>query len=104
MTAPLTPKVIAILRKYMREPLAPVTNATVLRALDIDDLDLPMIFLDIEDVYDVQVSLADEINHALTVGGLIRSVTGGIAAKKSARAQPIIRRPKRSWVSTGAER
>lgn len=104
MTAPLTPKVIGILRKYMREPLAPVTNATVLHALDIDDLDLPMIFLDIEDVYDVQISHDDQANHALTVGSLIRFVTSGIEAKKIARAQPVIRRPKRSWVSTGAER
>ncbi len=100
----LTPKVIAILRNYMREPLAPVTNATELRALDIDDLDLPMIFLDIEDAYDVQVSHADEANHALTVGDLIRSVASCNEAKRQARAAPNIRRPKRNWMSTGADR
>ena len=100
----LTPKVIPILRKYMREPSAPVTNATKLRALDIDYLDLPMIYLDIEDVYDVQVANADAAGTSLTVGGLIRCVADTVAAERKARAQPIIHRPKRSWVSTGAER
>lgn len=103
MTA-LTPKVIPILRKYMREPFAPVTNATALRALDIDELDLPMIFLDIEDAYDVQVSPVDEANHALTVGGVIRCVAECVEAKRTARAQQAPRRPKRNWMSTGADR
>lgn len=98
----LTPKVIPILRKYMREPSASVTNATALRALDIDDLDLPMILLDIEDTYDVQVSCADATSESLTIGGLIRSVAHSIEDKKLARIQPVIRRPKRSWVSTAA--
>lgn len=100
----LTPKVIPILRNYMREPMAPVTHTTELRALDIDDLDLPMIFLDIEDAYDVQVPHVDEANSALTVGGLIRSVASCIEAKRTARAQPVSRRPKRNWMSTGADR
>lgn len=100
----LTPKVIPILRKYMREPFAPVTNAMALRALDIDDLDLPMILLDIEETYDVQVSYAYATSESLTIGRLIRSVAHSVEAKKIARAQPVVRRPKRSWVSTGAER
>lgn len=100
----LTPKVIPILRKYMREPAAPVTNRTELRALDIDELDLPMIMIDIEDTYDVEVSSAAAINEALTIGRLIRTVASKVEAKRKARAAPVIRRPKRSWVSTGAER
>lgn len=100
----LTPKVIPILRKYMREPSASVTNKTALRALDIDELDLPMILLDIEDTYDVEVPRADATSDSLTIGRLIRSVAKSIEAKKIARAQPVMRRAKRSWVSTGAER
>lgn len=100
----LTPKVIPILRKYMREPSASVTNKTALRTLDIDDLDLPMILLDIEDTYDVQVSYADATSESLTIGRLIRTVAHSIEAKKVARTQPVMRRPKRSWVSTAADR
>lgn len=98
----LTPKVIPILRKYMREPSAPVTNTTELRALDIDELDLPMIMIDIEDTYDVQVPRAT--SEALTIGRLIRTVAKSVEAKRKARSEPVMRRPKRSWVSTGAER
>ena len=69
----LTPRVIGILGKYMRDPTAPVENSTTLRELEIDSLDLPMIFLDVEDVFDVQVGYGDEIEEFPTVDSLVRA-------------------------------
>ena len=51
----LTTGSIAILRKYMRDPAASVGSTTTLDELGIDDLDLPMICLDLEDAYGMQI-------------------------------------------------
>lgn len=98
----LSSKIIAILQKYMRDPAALVGNATTFSDLGIDLLDLPMIFLDGEEVFDITIRSDDEIDDPITVGGLIACVAARLEAKAS--RSPRAPRPKRSWTSTGSER
>ena len=95
----LTSGTIAILRKYMRDPVASVGQSTTLGELGIDDLDLPMIFLDLEDAYGMQFAIEDDVK---TVGDLVACVVASLAAKK----MPRPRRPRSrgGWMSTGVER
>ena len=95
----LTSGLIAILRKYMRDPAASVGLSTTLGELGIDDLDLPMICLDLEDAYGMQIAIEDAPE---SVSDLVACVVAGLAAK----TLPRPRRPRSrgSWMSTGAER
>ncbi len=97
-----TPRILTILQKYMRDPAARVGNSTTLVELEIDLLDLPMIFLDAEETFDVTIRCGDEIDDPVTVGGLIACVAARLEAKAS--QLPRAPRPKRTWMSTGAER
>ena len=98
----LTSGLISILRKYMRDPGVGVGHATVLADLAIDELDLPMICLDVEDVFDVQIGHGDELKELATVDDLVARVASCLAAK----ALPRVRIPRRkgNWLSTGVER
>jgi hypothetical protein len=98
----LTPKIMAILRKYMTNFAGHVADTTTFGELEIDELDLPMIYLDIEEIFDVTIRCNDEIGDPITIGGIVARVTTGLEAKAS--PAPRAPRPKRSWVSTGAER
>jgi acyl carrier protein len=97
----LTPRIVAILQKYMGNPRARVENSTIFADLEIDGLDLPMIFLDVEDDFDVQIEYNDEIDVSSTVGSLMALVESRLEAKT--RPRTPIQRPKRTWMSTGAE-
>lgn len=101
---PLQPKVIEILNKYVAAPAQDIDTSAPLSDLDIDCLDIPMIFLDIEDAFNVQILGSDETDPSLTVDGLIACVAARLDAKHRAANRPVIRRPKRTWVSTGADR
>lgn len=98
----LTTGLISILRKYMRDPGAGVGNATVLADLAIDDLDLPMICLDLEDAYGVHICQGDEPGALETVGDLSARLVAHLAAKQLPRLRRP--RPRSGWMSTGAER
>jgi acyl carrier protein len=95
----LTSGSIAILRKYMRDAATGVGSSTTLSELGIDNLDLPMVCLDLEDAYGVQIALEDDPE---TVGDLVARVVAGLALK----TLPRPRRPRRrgSWMSTGIDR
>ena len=95
-----TTKVTGILSKYMRDPVAAIESATTLDELEIDRLDLHMIFLDIEDTFDVHIGYEDEIEFFTSVGTLVACVTSHLEAK----SKPRLRAPriKRSWLSTTA--
>lgn len=99
----LTSKIIAILQKYMSSPTAHIGAHTKLSELEIDLLDLPMIFLDVEDVFDVQIDYHDEIEDLATIGCLVARVESGLKAKAM---RPHMRRsvPRKrgNWMSTGA--
>lgn len=98
----LIPGLIPVLRKYMREPTARVGRSTTLKELEIDLLDLPMIYLDVEDAFNVQMGHGDELEEFATVQDLVACVASRLAAK--AMPQTRIPRRKGNWISTGAER
>jgi hypothetical protein len=98
----LTPRVFAILRKYMRDPNAAVAGPMGLTELEIDLLDLPLIYLDLEDAFDVDVGQGDGLEQPATVDDLIARVAARLAAR--AMPRPRLARRKSSWMSTGAER
>jgi acyl carrier protein len=95
----LTSGSIAILRRYMRDPAASVGQSTTLSELGIDDLDLPMICLDLEDAYGMQIAIEDDLE---TVGDLLACLVASLAVKK----MPRPRRPRSpgGWMSTGIDR
>jgi acyl carrier protein len=99
----LTPTIISILQKYIGNPTARVGSRTTLGELEIDRLDLPMIFLDVEDIFEVQIDYHDEIEGMATIGCLVSCVESGVEAKA---LQPHSRRPvprrRGNWMSTGA--
>jgi acyl carrier protein len=99
----LTPRIITILRKYMSNSTARVGSRTRLSELEIDRLDLPMIFLDVEEVFDVQFDFQDEIEDLATIRCIVSCMASGLEAKAlqqhSLRSLPRIRG---NWMSTGA--
>ncbi len=99
----LTPRTIAILRRYAHDAAASIADATTLAALEIDRLDLPMIVLDIEDAFNIHVQYDDDIGDCATVGDLVALVVQRIEARRSEqRALAATPRIKRSWISTEA--
>jgi hypothetical protein len=98
----LTSGLITVLRKYMRDPGAPVGRATRLADLAIDELDLPMVCLDIEDAYGVQIAQGEELGELEMVGDLSARLVASLAAKRLPRMRRP--RPRAGWMSTGAER
>jgi hypothetical protein len=96
----MTPRVIAILRNYMRDPTVGVAGSMALNDLAIDLLDLPLIYLDLEDAFDVDIDRADELEQSATVDVVVARVAARLAAKALPR-QRIARR-KGGWMSTGA--
>lgn len=97
----LTPRIIAILRKYMHDPSTVVGNSTTLSELEIDLLDLPMICIDAEEAFDITIRCGDEMDDPVTVGGLVACVAACLEAKALQPARSP--RAKRSWTSTVAE-
>jgi acyl carrier protein len=101
----LTPRIIAILEKYMRDPPARVAGSTTLAELGIDLLDLPMIVLDIEDAFDIDIGDSDEIDGLATVEHFATRVAFRLRARATLpRRRTTVPRSKGSWMSTGAER
>jgi acyl carrier protein len=99
----LTPQIIAILQKYMGNPAARVGSSTTLDELAIDRLDLPMIFLDVEGVFDVQIEYHDDIENLATIGCLVTCVASSLETKAlQADARKSAPRKRSTWVSTRA--
>ncbi|HEY8247616.1 MAG TPA: acyl carrier protein [Hyphomicrobium sp.] len=98
----LTRVLITILQKYMREPTSSVGRSTTLDEVGIDLMDLSMVSLDVEDVYDVQIGHGDELKQLATVDDLIARVALRLAEKALPRVR--IERVRKNWMSTGAER
>ncbi len=99
----LMPRTIEVLRKYARDSSAPIEGATTLASLEIDRLDLPMVVLDIEDVFDVHVRYDDDIEACVHVEDLVALVSSRMAAKRAEqRIRASAPRIRRSWLSTQA--
>ena len=100
MTNP-TAKIAAILARYTRDATVVIGSATTLTQLDIDVMDLPMIFLDIEDAFNVQIQYDEAVEDVATVEALVTAVTTRLTAKAN---QPRVPRVKSNWCSTRAAR
>ena len=96
----LTPRIVATLKNYMRDPTKPVVGTTQLNEIGIDRLDLPMIFLDIEDALGVQVDYHDDGKNLTTVRDLVADVVTSLQAR-AMQPRPRAPRRKRNWMSTG---
>jgi acyl carrier protein len=96
----LMPRIIPLLKKYMRDQATWVRSSTALSELGIDRLDLPIIFLDIEDLFGVQVHYLDGAEELTTVGSLVARIVSSLEAN----AKPRAPRPRRksNWMSTEA--
>lgn len=102
MTDP-TPRIVAILGQYMDDPAASVASYTKLSDLDIGQLDLAMIILDLEDAFDINIRFDEKIEDFAVVGDLFTCVESHLEAKALPRSQSFTPRPRRPWMSTGAE-
>lgn len=91
----------AILANYARGRAANVTAETTLAALDLDALDMPMILLDIEDAFGIDLRIGDGFDGLATVADLAALVTDAIRARQQPR-QRLVPRKKSSWMSTTA--
>jgi acyl carrier protein len=89
--------------QYMRDLGEPIAAWTRFSDLGIDRVDLPMIVLDIEDVFAIQIRYDEELDGFASVGDLVTCVRSHLEAK-AARQRVAAPRPKRPWMSTQAER
>ncbi len=75
-------KVVAILRKNMRNPDKEIALDTKLADLEIESLDLAVIVFDIEDTFGIQIpyNANEEMQDFATVGSVVervKSILGG---------------------------
>ena len=96
-----TAKITAILTQYTRDLGFPVASWTRFSDLGIDRLDLPLIVLDIEDAFAIQIRYDEEMDGFTSVGDLIACVQGAPARPSAARS-PSAPRSKRPWMSSAA--
>lgn len=97
-----TARVISILMQYMRDLGEPVATWTRFGDLGIDRMDLPMIVLDLEDVFAIQIRYGEELDGLACVGDLVACVSAHLEAQASRPRTPLAPRSKRPWMSTAA--
>ncbi len=78
-------KIIAILRKNMRNPEKDITLDTKLSDLEIESLDLAVIVFDIEDTFGIQIpyNANEEVVDFATVGSVVERVKAVLAEQKA---------------------
>ena len=96
-----TARITAILTQYTRDLGFPVASWTRFSDLGIDRLDLPMIVLDIEDAFAIQIRYDEEMDGFTSVGDLIACVRAHLQTKGT-RVRPSAPRSKRPWMSKAA--
>ena len=81
-------KIIAILRKNMRNPEKEITLDTKLTDLEIESLDLAVIVFDIEDTFGIQIpyNANEEVVDFATVGSVVERVKAVLAEQKASSA------------------
>lgn len=82
-------KIIAILKKHMKEPRDDISLSTALTDLKIESLDLAMIVFDIEDTFGVEIpyNANEEVEDFKTVGSVVDRVKALIAGGSPAGAK-----------------
>ncbi len=81
-------KIIAILRKNMRDKGKEITLDTKLADLEIESLDLAVIVFDIEDTFNIQIpyNANEEVQDFSTVGAVVERVKGVLNASEASNA------------------
>ncbi len=81
-------KIIAILRKNMRDPNKEITLNTKLTDLEIESLDLAVIVFDIEDTFGIQIpyNANEEMQDFATVGSVVDRVNTILSESRTAAA------------------
>jgi nodulation protein F len=81
-------KIVAILKKNMKEPPENIPLDTKLSDLDIESLDLAVIVFDIEDTFGIQIpyNANEEVQDFATVGSVVERVKSIISETKSSGA------------------
>ena len=81
-------KIIAILRKNMRNPEKEITLETKLADLEIESLDLAVIVFDIEDTFGIQIpyNANEEVVDFATVRSVVDRVKAVLAAQQASSA------------------
>jgi acyl carrier protein len=97
-----TARITAILSQYSRDLGFPIASWTRFGELGIDRLDLPLIVLDIEDAFAIQVRYDEELDGFASVGDLIACVRAHLAAKGTRNRAASAPRSKRPWMSKAA--
>jgi len=96
-----TSRITTILTQYTRDLGYPIASWTRFSDLGIDRLDLPMIVLDIEDSFAIQIRYDEEMDGFASVGDLIACVMAHLETK-SVRPRVSAPRSKRPWMSKAA--
>jgi acyl carrier protein len=81
-------KIIAILRKNMRNPEKEIALDTKLADLEIESLDLAVIVFDIEDTFGIQIpyNANEEVVDFATVGSVVDRVNAVLAEQQTSSA------------------
>ena len=81
-------KIVAILRKNMRDPNKEIEPGTKLADLEIKSFDLAVIVFDIEDAFDIQIpyNANEEAQDFATVSSVADRVKAILAAKHTSNA------------------
>jgi acyl carrier protein len=76
-------KIIAILKKNMKEPPETISLDTALSDLEIESLDLAVIVFDIEDAFGIQIpyNANEDVQDFATVGSVVDRVKALVDAK-----------------------
>jgi acyl carrier protein len=96
-----TARIATILAQYTHDLGHPIASWTRFSDLGIGCLDLPMIVLDIEDAFGIQIRYAEEMDGFTSVGDLVVCVTAHLESKGT-RVHSSAPRSKRPWMSTAA--
>lgn len=78
-------KIVAILRKNMRDPNQEIALDTKLTDLEIESLDLAVIVFDIEDTFGIQIpyNANEEVQDFATVGSVVDRVKAILAGSQT---------------------
>lgn len=81
-------KIIAILRKNMRNPDKEIALSTKLADLEIESLDLAVIVFDIEDKFGIQIpyNANEEVADFATVGSVVERVKAVLSGPENSNA------------------
>ena len=81
-------KIIAILRKNMRDPNKEISLDTKLADLEIESLDLAVIVFDIEDTFGIQIpyNANEEMQDFATVGSVVERVKAVLSGAHTSNA------------------